>query len=87
MRHRHVLYLILILLKNQFDKILCMFTLKLIFHDLKAKTLVYFFMPQTILQNQGFLKKKLCEFIVKSQKLFKLQKRVTSNFNSLEKLI
>ena len=44
-------------------------------------------MPQTILQNQGFLKKKFCEFLVKSQKLFKLEKGVTPHFNSLEKLM
>ena len=62
-----------------------MFTLKLIFHDFKTKTIVYFLMPKNFLQNQRFLKKIFFEFVVISQEVFELQKRIIPHFSSLEK--
>ena len=67
--YRNVLYLILILLKNWFEHILCMFPVKLIFHDLWAKAQVYIFIPQTFLQNQEFLKNIFFKLLVIFQKL------------------
>ena len=54
---------------------------------LKSQTPSLLFHASDNFTKSRFLKKKFCEFLVKSQKLFKLQKCVTSHFNSLEKLI